>query len=171
MNECTADTECTPGLVCATTRYVGGCLCQPAPNPLRKCVPPCTPQSCDRDESCNQDGHCGPKSCADGYPCGPGMACSSGRALADAHGCAPSDCAAGTTACPTGERCEPGKGCIAVPCTEGYECPVNHVCNPTSNTPHRCVRRSCTADADCDCGACINATCQDRLFVCSLGVP
>jgi hypothetical protein len=46
-------------------------------------------------------------------------------------------------------------------------CPLNFDCVPSSSDLHHCQKRSCTADAKCDCGACVFGRCEDRLFWCS----
>jgi hypothetical protein len=59
-------------------------------------------------------------------------------------------------------------GCSPISCVGGaYTCPSNTDCKAGSTAFHQCVRRPCTTDAACDCGACIQGLCQDHLFVCS----
>jgi hypothetical protein len=62
-------------------------------------------------------------------------------------------------ACPR-RVCEPrctGPTCATARCdTDGYACPANMACLPSSPTAddHGCAARPCTTTADCDCGFC-----------------
>lgn len=164
--ECYADTDCTGGQVCLVITPIG-CSGEGS-----HCIAPCTPTSCAADEACGTNGHCGPKPCTAGYLCATGTVCGPTRAAADAHGCAPASCATDGYQCPTDFRCAASSsadphGCTAISCTEGYTCPENFDCNPSSTRLHQCDQRACTTDAECDCGACIQNRCEDRLFVCS----
>jgi hypothetical protein len=49
----------------------------------------------------------------------------------------------------------------------GFKCPPNTDCDAASTSPNHCKRRTCTSDRNCDCGACLQGTCWDTLFVCS----
>jgi hypothetical protein len=92
--------------------------------------------------------------------------------MADTHGCAPASCSTDGYACPTGFRCAASAsadahGCSDISCTDGFTCPPNYDCHPSSTAAHHCDLRACNSDADCDCGACIQNTCRERLYVCS----
>jgi hypothetical protein len=52
-----------------------------------------------------------------------------------------------------------------------FKCPVNTKCDSNSTALHHCAQRSCSTDTDCDCGACVQNLCEDRLFVCSPPPP
>jgi hypothetical protein len=165
-DDCTVDQECTGGQVCVLVDHSACGL-------SNYCAPPCSIRLCDADEVCAPSGHCGPKQCTDGYGCAAGTVCGPSRSGADAHGCAPASCSSDGYACPLGYRCAASSqadvhGCTPVSCNEGYKCPVNFDCNPTSTSLHQCDQRACQTDASCDCGACIQGFCQDRLFVCSV---
>lgn len=163
---CYSDGNCTNGQVCLVVAPVG---CSGASN---HCVPPCTSTSCSTDEVCGTNGHCQPKPCTAGYACPGGTVCGPSRTGADGHGCAPASCSTDGYACPADYACTPSPtadahGCSDVSCTKGFTCPENFDCNPASTALHQCDRRRCTTDANCDCGACIQGACEDRLFVCS----
>jgi hypothetical protein len=170
-SECDDDAACGANRVCESYTFTGGCLCNGPPGPLKHCLPPCAVGTCGPDDECAADGHCKPRPCAEGASCAAGRICAPARVLADARGCAPLDCSLGDFQCPADSPCKAGEGCVPVLCTEGYQCPFNHVCDATSPLPHGCVRRACQTDAACDCGACITSVCEDGLFVCSPGAP
>jgi hypothetical protein len=170
-SECETDAACGAGRICESYSLQVSCLCAPPPSPLKHCVPSCATAGCPTGIACGATGRCLPKRCDAGYRCPEAYACAPARAGADAHGCAPADCNVDAYDCPDGFRCMPGQRCVPLTCGPDYRCSPNLDCKPTSTAPHGCVRRACTADAECDCGACINGLCQDRLFVCSRGAP
>lgn len=164
--ECNGDPDCTGGQICLQVVRSG---CSGLGN---HCAPPCTNATCTTDEICAASGHCESTPCTAGFTCGTGTVCGPAKSGADAHGCAPASCASDGYACATGFRCAAGAtadahGCSDISCTEGFVCPANSDCNPTSTGLHRCDPRACTTDANCDCGACIDNVCQARLNVCS----
>lgn len=165
--QCNIDGDCTSGQVCLVVAPSG---CTGIAN---HCIPSCTSTSCAADEVCGANGHCGPKPCTAGYVCGAGTVCGPSRTGADVHGCAPASCSTDGYACPADFRCAASSsadvhGCSAISCTEGYKCPENFDCNPSSTALHQCDQRACRSDAECDCGACVQNRCEDRLFVCSM---
>jgi hypothetical protein len=74
--------------------------------------------------------------------------------------------------CPAGFRCmtsasADAHGCSDISCADGFTCPPNYDCHPSSTAAHHCDPRACNSDGDCDCGACIQNVCRERLYVCS----
>jgi hypothetical protein len=158
-HECSIDGDCSNGGVCIH----GVCGDQ--------CIPPCTSATCTADQVCAMSGHCEPKPCTAGYTCETGTLCAPTRSGVDGHGCAAASCSSDGYKCAPGFRCAPSPSadaheCSDISCTEGFACPMNFDCNPASTAAHHCDRRSCTGDSNCDCGACVEGVCQDRLFVC-----
>jgi len=80
-----------------------------------------------------------------------------------------------TDSCDEGSVCTDGGTCEAVPCGDEYMCPSNMRCaepfGPHEIDEHGCVRLACASDADCDCGACIEAWCRSGPGVCSAPPP
>jgi len=142
--KCTTDSDCDTGGVCTST--TSGC----PPCEYRKCVypakpsPACiqSPDSCGTDYRCQADGVCAPVSCAEGHACTSGDRCKVGDAFADQFGCAP------------------------VPCNEGWQCPDNQRCALSNSELHGCTVLTCQNDNACDCGYCVNGSCQDHLGGC-----
>jgi len=70
-------------------------------------------------------------------------------------------------------RCDAG-ACIAITCDQGFSCGAREVCDVTritSNTPiydrhHGCFAVTCSTDAECGDGFCVNGSCQDALGTC-----
>lgn len=118
---------------------------------------------------CGSDGHCATASCVeDGYACPEDRICDPERAGADVHGCAYRSCVDEGYVCPETRVCEVGDfddahGCRSKTCDEGLECGDNTRCNTEGPG---CVTLTCQADADCDCGYCINGGCAGRLNIC-----
>ncbi len=170
-HQCDTDANCAAPLVCAPVTVTGPCLCNGGSATGTMCVPRCTGTSCAVNEVCESTGLCGPKLCAANNNCPDGTVCEHARSGADAHGCATALCASDGYACPSGYRCQSGAsadahGCIATSCNDGFKCSPNYDCDPNAGDEHHCVQRTCTTDDQCDCGACIQARCEDRLFVC-----
>ena len=169
-HECSLDADCGVGKVCLTESPTPPCQCM---GPGTYCAPSCTADSCLPDDVCGADGHCAPKSCQDGYQCLAGTVCDPARARSG-HGCAVARCDLGEMTCPDGGICDPASApaslnhCRGVRCSEGATCLSNYRCN--SNTDS-CQRLVCTNDSDCDCGVCIDATCQDHAFMCFSAPP
>jgi hypothetical protein len=166
-NPCSGDASCGSGMACVPAGDLIDCQCPGQST----CAPVCTPDSCGEGNVC-RNGHCDIASCVtDGYSCPDGTICDPARP-GDAHRCAFLSCESEGFQCPS-ERplCDPaamfadGHGCRAPTCAEGAQCPINTRCKEVSSA-FSCVRLSCTSDAECDCGACVERQCQDRLFVC-----
>ena len=88
-------------------------------------------------------------------PCPPGQsfACSCTGTKTCTQGCA-------TAAdCRTGETCDGTHRCVAQPCGS---CPAHFVC-----TSGACQRQTCTSDASCGSGYCVEGLCYDTLGMCS----
>jgi hypothetical protein len=173
-HDCTVDSDCGSNNVCVPSMD-GPCTCG---GPGTVCAARCTSSSCAAGERCEDTtGVCVPITCGQDYACSAGEICFPNRTDADVHGCAPSKCASDGYGCPTGFVCLAGPmsdvhGCSPVDCAGGaFKCPSNTDCDPTSSAPHHCAVRSCTVDTDCDCGACVENACHDRLFVCSPPPP
>lgn len=173
---CQTDANCMNNTVCHWQAIFTPCPCsgQPLPPYAKTCAPRCG--TCAAGFTCNaSNGHCEPVSCTAGYACSAGLACVPSRMGADMHGCATALCTSDGYQCPSAFRCQAGAsadvhGCSDISCMDGFTCPKNFDCDPSSQELHHCKRRACTSDADCDCGACIG-TCQDRLFICSQLAP
>jgi hypothetical protein len=161
---CTSD-SCGDGLVCGEDGH-------------------CTLASCvDDGYACPSETVCAPEREGDGHGCAPSLCdagdyeCSSDTVCAperegDGHGCAPSLCDSEGYTCPEWMTCDPtsgadAHGCQFVHCSDGFECAANYDCDAASPTAPGCVRRSCSADTDCDCGACVFGRCEQHLFVCA----
>lgn len=87
--------------------------------------------------------------CDDSTPCGSGEECVTFEP----------QCACPRTICMpvcTGPSC-PDASCES----DGYTCPTNSTCSPTSQTAdiHGCAPKTCTTDRECDCGWCSNGFC------------
>lgn len=164
---CNTDADCGPTDRCET--YSLPCTCTFGTN--TRCVPRCTATSCPQGQRCNAAGTCELIPCTDGYDCGPQALCAPTRAGHLPNGCAYRTCREDGFTCPAGTACWPAvgdeHGCGAVRCDRGgAPCPMNSRCDPGAGG-NGCRVKSCTADADCDCGACIEKLCQPRLFICS----
>jgi hypothetical protein len=155
-NACDADSQCSATGHCLPTPCSQGYTC---PSDLA-----CKPG----DASADVHG-CGTKLCTEGFTCAADQTCDQSAPQADVHRCAPAPCSSGY-ACPTGWRCAAGTGsdahgCTPIPCSMGAPCGVNESCDPTR--PGRgCVVRNCVRDNDCDCGACVNGSCEPSLWIC-----
>jgi hypothetical protein len=171
---CATDQDCGVSMVCVEVVSAEPCVCSPELG--TECQPACTTDSCATDERCRTDGHCEPTPCDAGFACPDGQVCDSSRSGVDAHGCGVANCDGDGYACPDGFTCNAVAGadlhgCAPVPCEQGFDCPLNTDCDAASTSPHHCARRSCSTDAQCDCGGCVLGTCQDRLYVCVLPPP
>jgi hypothetical protein len=169
-HECSGDGGCSPEKVCVPSTAP----CQCSGGPGMACALRCTTTSCESGQTCDTaSGLCKPTPCGQDFSCAAGFLCAPTRAGADAHGCAIASCATDGYKCPLGSACTPAadadtNGCSPVSCVGGrFECAANTDCKAASTSPHHCERRACTSDRTCDCGACIEGTCQDRLYVCS----
>lgn len=168
--ECTGDADCPPQFVCNEIQTT--CQCG---RTIRRCQSFCSTGSCGSTATCTSDGHCSPISCLGGqYQCPAGTLCGFSPQV-DSHGCRPAQCntvlggdgyvcAAGFECSPTGAGAD-SHGCVPIPCPS-YACAPNFDCVPGAQDLHGCVRRDCSNDESCDCGACISGKCQDRLFGC-----
>lgn len=138
---CGSDADCTahPGGKCVPTLQ----LCPRCEGTA--CKYPCNPNpdDCGPFDRCQPDGTCAPRRCDDGYSCSGGR-CQVGSPRADAH------------------------GCEDIPCDDGWTCEENTRCSsPPAKDNHGCVRLHCKADADCDCGFCVDGFCETNLGVCT----
>lgn len=138
---CSRDSDCSEGKVCLA---VLSSICPQECAPSLQCVNACTETSCGSDMYCAESGHCVARSCLDGHTCEAGRTCAPDRSGADGHGCAV-------------RRCD----------LDGIDCPANHRCEPSRSTEDGCARLPCEVDDDCDCGVCIDGTCEDRMFICT----
>jgi hypothetical protein len=162
VRECTSDAACGADKICVAAP-LQPCQCM---GPDMHCAPKCTAESCLADQVCGADGRCAPQSCQQGYSCPSGTVCDPARATG--HGCAAPRCDFNETTCADGEVCDssitlPESHCRPKRCSEGAVCPVNLRCGGVNDY---CERLPCQADQDCDCGACIQGACRDRLFMC-----
>jgi len=171
-HECSGDGGCSPEKVCVPA--MGPCQCNFAGGPGMACALRCTATSCGSDQTCDiTSGLCKPTPCGQDFSCGAGLICAPTRTAADVHGCAIASCSTDAYKCPVGYACTPAadadaNGCSSVSCVGGgFHCPANTDCKAGSTSPHHCERRACTSDKTCDCGACIQSSCQDRLYICS----
>jgi len=171
-HECSGDGGCAPEKVCVPA--MGPCQCNLAGAPGMMCILRCTATSCGSGQRCDSaSGLCKATPCGQDFSCSAQLICAPARAGADVHGCAIASCAMDGYKCPAGHACTPAadadaNGCSPVSCVGGgFQCPANTDCKAGSGSPHHCERRACTSDKSCDCGACIQGFCQDRLYLCS----
>ena len=162
--ECTDDSGCSGGQVCLPATVS---CCDKIGH---ACRPPCTATSCAATERCNSAGHCELNPCNEGFACPAGTTCNPGTTGADSNGCVPVPCTSGYD-CGAKSICAPGQsgvdahGCGVAPCSQ-VGCPVNFTCQPSA-TIGGCQRKTCAADADCDCGYCISGSCAPTLYTCA----
>lgn len=192
MHLCFSDADCTNGF-CLPAKTKAPC----ATGPDIVCIPRCTATSCGEGERCGADGHCEIYPCADGFMCPVGRTCAPTRTGIDANGCAATSCATDGWTCSVAHtHCEPAAkngadvhGCAPDTCDTGaWTCGANQTCGATGDvhgcrctsdaacapnsrcdaTRGVCVTKACAADTDCDCGVCINQTCQPGLWACQM---
>jgi hypothetical protein len=145
QHECEMDVDCGMNAVCNDYPFDEPCNCT-GETIERRCQPVCPATACGPDETCDEaSGHCNPTPCEDGFTCPTGTTCQM-VPWADAHHCRPFDC------------------------TEGADCTPNQSCDATPQG-NRCITRSCSEDADCACGACVNQHCEGRIGACYTPVP
>jgi hypothetical protein len=139
------------------------------------CMPSCLDVPCGDGFICNDERECQAVKCDAGYTCPSGYHCALDAPYADAHGCEPLSCDQGSS-CKSGYVCRPDApnanaagnfGCVVVRCDEpdGPVCPINADCL-AENPGTGCATRTCDADRECDCGACVNGACAPRAGVC-----
>jgi len=110
---------------------------------------------------CQCDGAPPPSSCE--VPCSANTCGEFQRCNAESGLCEPWPCTEGFT-CYVDDVCDPSNaeadmnGCIPLRCENGYECPENTRCSAGA-LGHGCAPLPCQSDATCDCGACVNETC------------
>lgn len=140
QRECETRADCGPGNACENYSFV--CTCEG--NVLSsRCRQACPDAPCADDETCNLDtGLCDPRACDDGYACPDGSECAPDATGADPHGCVP------------------------VRCDAGYACPPNTRCD-AQTSGHGCAVLPCSADSDCDCGACVSGSCASGPGLCT----
>jgi len=84
--------------------------------------------------------------------------------------CSTQTCVAGCTAetmCAVGQICAASHHCVPRPCVADGDCPQFFACDgASSSTPGGCNRRTCSTDATCPGGFCVNNRCYDQLGTC-----
>ncbi|MEC7519238.1 MAG: hypothetical protein VYE22_05195 [Myxococcota bacterium] len=141
--ECTSDTDCGRGFVCAAVSGVPMCVADPNPPPPgdgSDCSPCPSPGEC-RDMVCVQPSESG-AFCEFDPECGEGLLCIAGRCTPDPR--EPTPCE-DTTDCYAGLTCGPDMLCI---CTYTTDCPIGLVCEEGSCVPGP-GGEPCVADAEC----------------------
>ncbi len=139
---CRSDADCTAGsLQCYAPGESIGCgICM---EPIALCA---TDADCDEGDVC--------------FVYTPPCSCGG-----DASECRPR-CSA--SSCEEGETCDDVTGlCQPTRCNAGYACPAHTECVTKGGDAHGCERTSCTSDADCGCGACVEGRCYEALGFCS----
>jgi len=138
---------CTDHAACATfgSCYAPGTSCCP--------VGMVAPRDCESDAGCS-DGDVCEEYLASG-PCTGGLG---SRCVPD---CRIEDMCVDAT-------CDALGHCIPLECPREFECAVNQDCSPgnAAADANGCVVRSCTTGSECDCGACVNGSCQDGPGTC-----
>lgn len=199
FGECTVATDepccdrivtCSSGIVSDEVSCRRGCIegptCEgyePPPPELPLCR---TSAECERGEPCVPPGTpraCGicmptPHECTSSADCAAGDVCVHEPVPCTCDGDLGTFCRPACTvdSCDEGERCGSDGLCAPIHCSEGYACSDNTRCETTS-TPagpidaHGCWRLPCTGDAECDCGACVEAYCYDGPGLCQPPVP
>ncbi len=161
MNLCPGTMPPDPSaMLCRSSADCGGPLCLP-PGASAGCGP------------CRMPEH----DCTADPDCAPGDVCVSTVLACTCTGepstlCGPS-CTGGGTTCAAGERCDPSGHCVALSCATGYACGSNTRCDvgAPGADEHGCVRQTCTVDAECDCGACVEGRCYDGPGQCTYPPP
>src|SRR5450759_4894359 len=159
---CPADQRCGTSGWCELTPCTSG---YPCPGGFT-----CSPTSLGTDSH-----GCSYTSCTAGYTCPSGSVCQSGAAGQDRHGCVGNMCTAGYT-CPSDQICYSNSssadshGGVTNSCS-GFACPVNQAFQTSSSSGAKCARKTCSTDADCDCGVCLGTVaspgyCASRLAIC-----
>jgi len=148
---CRTDEHCLPNERCSAGAII---LCGTCPQ---------GGGDCSSDSQCADGFHCVPNPLD---PCG----CHALKGFCEAK---PPSCVDGGYVCPEGKVCDPAAATddhdCRFDCTQ-VVCPgVNEICDDTSTeySGSPCVRRSCTTDADCECGPCLFNRCETQLFTCN----
>jgi len=150
-SECRSDSQCALAKCCGSAECFGF-YCGISPS---QCQTPTF--ECDTDADCPPDGTCvsslketcpqcpsrdcvyPPPLCSDGYTCQGLRVCDVASARADEH------------------------GCVAPSCADTVTCPENYRCTAPSAVDDGCRLLTCTQDADCDSGYCLNGTCSSSV--------
>jgi hypothetical protein len=160
---CRTQTDCTtPDTFCRSPSYVfpvpgGGCFGGAAPPPAE----------CRTDLDCQPGYRCTGQrpGCADYYsrcqpgPCTPAAPCSTGQRCRSDGRCEFLSCTDGSWTCPAHLKCSadpmaPGRdplGCVARPCTEGYACFPDQVCEVggRGSDAWGCRAKNCSEGVPC----------------------
>lgn len=177
-NPCTSDLPCEDaGQLCL--RQADGCLqCQVAPPDAGLCGIPCRQTSdCCPGQFCVPPGElmcggvlqCPPvdAGCGAQSPCDAGLVCAPETMVPccpPVPTCLP-PCTA--TSCGTGSVCGGDGRCAPLSCTQGFMCPAQTSCTPDGGDEHGCLQHSCSRDADCAGGFCVDGDCQATLGTCA----
>ena len=116
------------------------------------------------ERACEGDGECGEGNvCAEyqnDHPCNPGEL--STRCVA---------ACLDNAACLDGEQCDTATGhCVIWACADGYTCPTYFSCTPDTEGTG-CARDTCTDDAGCGEGWCVDGACFAEPGFCSYAPP
>jgi hypothetical protein len=65
-----------------------------------------------------------------------------------------------STSCPAGYSCGSDGLCARSDCSQAPACGTNQACVVGKTIENDCEQRKCAADADCDCGTCVNGECH-----------
>ena len=101
-----------------------------------------------------------------GVGCGSDADCGSGQVCDSVDCCGDDLCipaCTGDASCATGQQCNSDGHCRTIRCMSDNDCPAQFACMTTV-----CQRRSCSADAECGSGFCVDGACYATLGVCGV---
>ncbi|MBA2665243.1 MAG: hypothetical protein H0U74_23345 [Bradymonadaceae bacterium] len=84
------------------------------------------------------------------------------------------DCRDDASVCDDSQKCNDEGFCVVLRCdTDTVSCPTDASCTPNdaASDKHGCLRKSCEADDDCSCGACVFGRCFEGPGRCELPRP